>query len=213
MQEIETHRFVGTCAGVCSNTAVGHSGQIKCSIIQPFCLKSRTLCTKGHPDLFALLGVERSFALDSAQLHSAYKRVMSEFHPDRLGHKSASDQADAASHTAAVTHAYTVISRPHLRAKHLLELRGRPLDEDEGGDLLGAEFLMEVMESREAIESATSAQMSKLREVNARRMAEVSAALRAAFDEAQLDDARRLTAQLQYLHKIESEINERTTVE
>ena len=84
--------------------------------------------------------------------------VQAEAHPDRHGSADASAQQAIADHASAITDAYAVLKAPHLRATHLLELLGAPLDEDTGGDVLGPGFLMHVMEVREELEEAFLAQ-------------------------------------------------------
>ena len=50
-----------------------------------------------------------------------------------------------------------------MRAVHLHELLGTPLDEGTSGDVLGGEFLMHIMEVREELEEAAK-EANKTRE-------------------------------------------------
>ena len=105
---------------------------------------------------------------------------------------------------------------PHLRATHLLELLGAPLDENTGGDVLGPGFLMHVMEVREELEEAgaSPSRLQALREANDETMAGLLVELGAAFDAAgEIQTARALTARLQYLQRIGDEIHARMPVE
>uniref|UniRef100_A0A7S0PZT3 J domain-containing protein n=1 Tax=Coccolithus braarudii TaxID=221442 RepID=A0A7S0PZT3_9EUKA len=180
-------------------------------------LHLRQLCASAeggppsHPDYFALLNVERRFDLDEVELQRAYRQLMAQLHPDRHSRAGELEQREVADRSAAVTHAHATLKAAHSRATHLLELRGVPLDEDSSGGLLAPSFLMEVMETREALETASpDAELPVLREVNDAATAEVCAGLAAAFDEGRLEEARRLTAQLQYLRRIGHEITERS---
>ena len=63
------------------------------------------------------------------------------------------------------------------------------------------------MEAREQLEAGVHSEtLRTLREQNDSRTAKVCKGLTAAFDEARLIEARSLTAQLQYLHRIQHEI-------
>ena len=109
-----------------------------------------------------------------------------------------------------------MLRAPHLRAAHLLELLGAPLNEETGGDVLGADFLMHVMEVREELEEADShgPRLLELRAANQQAMAELHAQLRSAFDVTpDFEAARKLTARLQYLQRIEEEVHARLPVE
>ena len=121
-----------------------------------------------------------------------------------------------ADHASDITDAYAVLRAPHQRAVHLLELLGTPLDEDTSGDVLGMEFLMEVMEVREELEDA-GAELPRLlaiRAANQEQMDELHAQLRGAFDDSRdLTVAHALTARLQYLQRIEDEVVSKLPVE
>ena len=97
-------------------------------------------------------------------------------------------------------------------AVHLLELLGKPLEEAAGGELVGTDFLLEVMEVREELEECENdaARLVQLREANRLRVLEVSAELGSSFSQHDLVKARALTAQLQYLQRIEDEIRAKT---
>lgn len=108
------------------------------------------------------------------------------------------------------------------RATHLLELLGMPIEETAGMELVGGEFLMEVMEVREeleelsqmqfegAAEAGDSSRRAQLRQENDSRVAALTAELADAFGRPDLEQARMLTARLQYLQRIEDEIHART---
>lgn len=129
-------------------------------------------------------------------------------HPDRHGQSSEQEQQDAADHAADITDAYSVLKAPHLRAVHLLELLGTPLDEETSGDVLGPEFLMEVLEIREELEEPglQPDRLLGLREVNNKAVAALHSRLCAAFGTHELVQAQALTARLQYLQRIDEEI-------
>jgi DnaJ-domain-containing protein 1 len=95
------------------------------------------------------------------------------------------------------------------RAAHLLELCGEPLDEEADTSLLGADFLMHIMEVREEIDSAPGdARLQEMQQQNAAEAAEVCEELGAAFASNQLAEAQALTARLQYLHRVQATITD-----
>ena len=166
-------------------------------------------------DRFALLQTERRFDLNLQDLQRTYKALMADAHPDRHGHRSAEEQRQLADHASDITDAYAVLRAPHLRAVHLLELHGAPLNEDTGSDVLGPDFLMQIMEVREELEEvgAEPPRLAALRETNQQAMDELHAQLHGAFDvKPDVETARALTARLQYLQRIEEEIHERMPV-
>ena len=106
-----------------------------------------------------------------------------------------------------------MLCRPYQRATHLLELLGAPLTEEDGTSggaaLLGPEFLMEVMELREELEARPAApRLLELRDQNRGEAERLGADLAAAFAAAELDEARQLAAQLQYVQRVADEISE-----
>jgi hypothetical protein len=156
---------------------------------------------------------------------------MKEYHPDKQLHNNTSDSHPSHLTAETITHAYQIMKTPHTRALHWLELHGCPLVEErhKGNnnhngddaippDLVGMEFLMEIMEWREAIEDATGAQPkleaiaeeTKILHQHCERALEdlLDDADANANDEALLQDARQLTAQLQYWHRLETTLKE-----
>ena len=163
-----------------------------------------------------MLQTERSFTLDADALQVAYKRLMAEAHPDRHGQASPEQQQRVADHASDITDAYAILKSPHTRATHLLELLGAPLNEDTSGGILGPDFLMHVMEVREELEEAGTEveRLQALRSANRETVAELLEQLGVAFAASSgLDEARALTARLQYLQRIEEEIHARMPVE
>ena len=80
-----------------------------------------------------IVHAQRTFIQSSDELKTKYKRLMTEFHPDR--HASTSDPEEEklqkASMATDVTRAYGVIIDPLSRALHLLELNGAGISESD----------------------------------------------------------------------------------
>lgn len=95
---------------------------------------------------------------------------------------------------------------------HLLELLGHAVDESSSGDLVGPDFLMEIMEAREDIDGISDGadeQLQPLLEENKQRMENIALDLDQAVQEKDLETAARLTARLQYLNRLEETIREK----
>jgi hypothetical protein len=75
------------------------------------------------------------------------------------------------------------------------------------------EFLMEIMEAREQLEGTPSVEVIDAnRAENEKRLDDVCGALVSAFASEDLGEARKLTAQLQYLNRVQDEIKEKEPV-
>jgi molecular chaperone HscB len=110
--------------------------------------------------------------------------------------------------SSSITRAYDVLSGPHSRAEHLLELNGATITENCTA-LVDATLLMEVMEIREEIDNASDDAeiLRTLLAQNEERIERVVMLLREAFDRRDdMEEARRLTAQLQYWKRIEEKV-------
>lgn len=144
---------------------------------------------------------------------------MGQYHPDRF--HSLNDAAESGSEDApktldelhqlssSITRPYDVLSDPHARAEHLLELNNAAITEN-CSELVDMGLLMEVMEIREEIDSAShdAEVLRTLLGQNERRVENTAQLLGRAFDEdgGDMDAARRSTAQLQYWKRIEEKI-------
>ena len=82
------------------------------------------------------LFAQRSFTQSSDELKSKYKRLMTEYHPDRHATSSEEEKAGKASVATDVTRAYSVIEDPLTRALHLLELHGAAIEESDNVRLI-----------------------------------------------------------------------------
>ena len=98
-------------------------------------------------DPFAALGLPRRFDLDAAAMNRAYLARSAALHPDMAG-----DSPEAARAAAALNNAKRVLDHAESRADALLILLGGPSRGDHKD--LPPGFLIEIMEMREAVESA-----------------------------------------------------------
>ena len=106
-----------------------------------------------HPDHFALFALPARFALDETALEQAYKGVQSKVHPDRFAAGSAAERRVAMQWAARANEAYRTLKRPHARAAYLCERAGVAIEAG-SNTAMPADFLMQQMEWREALDEA-----------------------------------------------------------
>lgn len=99
-------------------------------------------------DPFTLLGLPRTFDLDAQALQRAYLARAARLHPDLSGLPLEESEAQS----ARLNEARTELVNPERRADRLLTVLGGPTKEADKA--LPAGFLMEIMETREAVEEA-----------------------------------------------------------
>lgn len=107
-------------------------------------------------DYFTLFGLPRRFGLDEAQLEAAWHRMQAQVHPDRHAHLPEADRRRAMQWATRVNEGFRTLKQPLARAQYLLVLAG--VDAGlETNTAMSAEFLVEQMEWREAVEEARGA--------------------------------------------------------
>lgn len=106
---------------------------------------------------FELFGLREQFAQDSAAIDARWKQLQGEVHPDKFAAQGASAQRVAMQWSVRVNQAYKRLREPLQRAAYLCERRGAPI-EAESNTAMPADFLLEQMAWREALEEATSGQ-------------------------------------------------------
>lgn len=144
--------------------------------------KAPAISIRSH---FERLGLEPAFLVDETELEQRFRRLQAAVHPDRFAGGSPAERRLALQLAADGNEAWRVLSNPTLRAAHLCELRGVPIDAERNTAMSPA-FLRLQMEYRERID-----EIDEIGELVARRKA--CAALRADI-EAQRLQTRDLVA-------------------
>ena len=103
---------------------------------------------------FDLFGVPERFAQDRAAIDARWKDLQREAHPDKFAAQGAAAQRVALQWSVRINEAYKRLKDPQKRAAYLCELRGAPIDA-ESNTAMPADFLVQQMEWREALEEAT----------------------------------------------------------
>jgi molecular chaperone HscB len=104
-------------------------------------------------DDFGLFGLAPRFAQDRLAIDERWKQLQREAHPDRVSSQGAAAQRIAMQWSVRINEAYRRLKDPLPRAAYLCELRGAPI-EAENNTAMPADFLMQQMEWREALDDA-----------------------------------------------------------
>ena len=104
-------------------------------------------------DDFTLFGLAQRQQLDRADLDARRRDLQARVHPDRFAAEGAAAQRLAMQWAVRVNEAYQRLKDPLSRAAYLCQLRGVPVDA-ERNTAMPADFLMQQMEWREALEEA-----------------------------------------------------------
>ena len=102
---------------------------------------------------FELFGLPQQFRQERARIDARWKELQREAHPDRFAAQGASAQRVALQWSVRINEAYQRLKNPLKRADYLCELLGAPI-EAESNTAMPAEFLVQQMEWREALDDA-----------------------------------------------------------
>jgi len=102
---------------------------------------------------FEIFGLSPAFALDRQALDERWKDLQRQAHPDRHASADAATQRQAMQWSVRINEAYQRLKDPIKRAAYLCELNGAPI-QAENNTAMPADFLMQQMEWREALEEA-----------------------------------------------------------
>ena len=104
-------------------------------------------------DDFELFGLPQQFAQERAAIDARWKDLQREAHPDKFAAQGAAAQRVAMQWSVRINEAYQRLKDPLRRAAYLCELHGVPVNA-ENNTAMPAEFLMQQMEWREALDDA-----------------------------------------------------------
>ena len=105
---------------------------------------------------FELFGLVSTFDIDLNMLESNYRKIQSESHPDRFVTASNAEKLQSMQTATLANDAYLTLKSPGLRGAYLLGLSGI-VAIDEKNNQMPADFLMQQIEWREAVEDAENA--------------------------------------------------------
>ena len=116
-------------------------------------------------DKFAVLGVARTFDLETAALEDRFRAVSRKLHPDRFARASPAERRHALEQTTRLNDAYRTLKDPAKRGEHLLELRGLKPGQDGASAPMDPDFLEQMMEDREKLMEAKLSESGSPEEV------------------------------------------------
>jgi len=99
---------------------------------------------------FDVIGVSKSFNVDTLELTKNFRQLQSQLHPDKFTQKSKDEKKISEEYSMLLNTAYKTLLSPIERGLYLLELEGYPLLE--GEIMMSPEFLYEVMEINEELD-------------------------------------------------------------
>ena len=105
---------------------------------------------------FELFDIAQRFNQDRAALDARWKTLQREAHPDKFSAQGTAAQRVAMQWSVRINEAYQRLKDPLRRAAYLCELAGAPINA-ENNTAMPAEFLMQQMQWREALDDATTA--------------------------------------------------------
>lgn len=161
-------------------------------------------------DDFTLLGLKHAFQLERAQLDAAWKTLQARVHPDRFAAEGAAAQRVAMQWAVRVNEAYQRLKDPLKRAAYLCELAGVPV-QSENNTAMPADFLMQQMQWREALEDAAAQRdVEQLAdEVQADRRTRLARVTRLLDVEANAHSAAQEVRALMFIDRLLEEIDAR----
>lgn len=163
---------------------------------------------------FELFGIPVGFDVDADTLALRYRDLQRAVHPDRFANASDHERRLSVQRAAQINEAFRTLKQPLARARYLLELKGKPLDETDTA--MDPSFLMEQMELRERIEGIRSAAdpfqaltevRSQLEQGERFLVTELGTFFAEGSDNS-LEQARQAVRKLQFFQKLLDEIAE-----
>ena len=162
-------------------------------------------------DHFELLGLPVKYAVDPARLERGYRELQSQVHPDRFASATEAERRVAMQWATRANEAFRTLRDPIDRARYLLQLKGYDTEE-ETNTAMPADFLMQQMEWREAVENARAsrqaAALESLRAELGQSRGEMLQMLGRALDESSYDAGCSLVRKLRFIEKLEEEIDD-----
>ncbi|XP_074777461.1 iron-sulfur cluster co-chaperone protein HscB [Athene noctua] len=172
-----------------------------------FCAGCRALQPPGRrPDLFRLMGCDRSFRVDAQQLRRRFRSLQRAVHPDRFGQRPPKEQCYSEQHSSLINKAYQTLLNPLSRGLYLLELNGvEPAQEtDCDADPV---FLTEIMEINEKLaDPKNEGTLEEIETLIKVKQEELTREVTAAFERGDLQEAKKFLAKMKYFANLEDKV-------
>jgi molecular chaperone HscB len=160
---------------------------------------------------FAIFGLSPIFNIDLQALETSFRKIQSEVHPDRFVSGTTTEKLHSMQIATLANAAYSTLKNPALRATYLLDLQDIQAT-SETNTTMPADFLMQTMDWREAIEDAKQAKDIHALEALLKEMQVESKSMQAEltdlFDNKNaLHEAQEVTRKLIFIDKVSADIN------
>ena len=161
---------------------------------------ARRLLSKTPPqnpsNYFEVFSLSPTFNLDLAELSRSYKRLQTEFHPDKHAKSSALEQEHAAQKSALINEANKCLKDPYSRARLLLKLQNF----DPNVKTMDMEFLSDMMDVNDQVEMCEDQEtLEELRKINEAAIAELYVQFEQHFIGQELKTAAERLAKVKFL--------------
>ncbi len=173
-----------------------------------------SVLTQNYFDIFSL---PQRYRIDLAGLDARYRDLQRSVHPDRFASGSDQQRRISVQQAARINEAYQVLRDPLRRGRYLLELRGIPVDDRQGGHQ-DPVFLMQQMELRESLaelrqQGEPLKALDRLgRDIEARfRELEGQLAQALDADAGDVAEAAALVQKMQFFSRLQHEVREQET--
>ncbi len=168
-----------------------------------------------NENYFELFGLNQTFSIDTPALEREYRQIQSAAHPDRFVTASSAEKLQSMQLATLANEAYQTLKKPAARAKYLLSLNDIDATQ-ETNTSMPADFLMQQMEWREALEDYKAAKdidgLDSLMKEMRQAANELTVELAHLFDEKNdLAAATATTRKLIFIDKVCEDINKAIT--
>ena len=158
---------------------------------------------------FQFFNLATAFEVDLNALESNYRKIQSESHPDRFVAATNAEKIQSMQTATLANEAYLTLKSAGLRAAYLLGLQGI-VAIDEKNNQMPADFLMQQIEWREAVEDAENARnipaLESLLEDIGLEAKSLQNTLSIQFKTNQLIEATSSTRKLIFMDKVRADI-------
>ena len=160
---------------------------------------------------FQLFQLPQQFDIDLTKLETSYRAIQTASHPDRYVTASDSEKLVAIQTATSANEAYKILKNPALRAEYLLSQQGITAIA-ETNTAMPADFLMQQMEWREAIEDAENAkdigELDRLLVTIRSESKALQQMLTEQFKRQMLSEATDTTRKLIFMEKVQADIRD-----
>ncbi|XP_032662768.1 iron-sulfur cluster co-chaperone protein HscB isoform X2 [Odontomachus brunneus] len=168
-----------------------------------FCSKCKVLLEMPQNlNYFDIMGIKKDYNVVNEEIHKKYRELQKMLHPDKFGNKSEKEKQVSENLSSLVNKAYSTLAHPLKRGLYMLQLKGVSIPEETTS--LNPEFLMEIMERNEEIESAAGDKdkILKLAMKSKEELDTLSRQVAEAFYKKDIETATKILIKMKYYDSI-----------